>query len=84
MLVGRDTGSGDDGLDDRLAIGALSSTVSGEGLLRLFEGEAVGDEWLEVDLALGNETNGEFVITGLEESHLRIRIEVKKSRRLTQ
>ena len=68
MLVGVDVGTRDDGLDDGLAVRTLASTVGGEGLLSLLEAEAVGNKWLEVDLASSDKSNGELVVTSLEES----------------
>lgn len=55
----------DDGLDDRLAVRALAGPVGLEGLLCLLEGESMGDEGLQVDLALCSQCNTKLVVARL-------------------
>lgn len=56
----------DDRLDDRLAIFALALAGRIESGRRVIEGEAMRDERLQVDLARGNETDRERVVSRLE------------------
>lgn len=65
VVVDLDVGTRDDRLDDGLAVWALSLPVDVERLWGLVKGEAVGDQGLEVDLALGGKRDAELIIAGL-------------------
>lgn len=80
MIVRRDIRAGDDGLDDGLAVGALACPIGGERLLGFLETEAVGDQWFEVNLARGNEANGELVVTSLNQTIVRKLLRRKEKR----
>lgn len=63
--IGREIGSGDDSLDNTLAIFALSSACGFERDDGLVEGVPMSDERLEVDFALRDECDGQWVVTRL-------------------
>lgn len=65
VVVDLDVGTRDNRLDDGLAVWALSLPVDVERLWGLVEGEAMGDQWLEVNLALGGKRDAELVVAGL-------------------
>jgi hypothetical protein len=64
-VVDRNTRTGDDGLNHTLAVFAFASLGSLESGDGLFEGVAVSDKGLQVNLAGRNEGNRELVVTRL-------------------